>query len=80
MCDVIGQSDSSWPGERLTCAYVVPVRVIGCELLEGAGFDDVDPCGDLKFSRAFKMGRVGGDECLGAAPVPGQFNYSPGLR
>lgn len=67
-------------GIELTCAHVVPVRVIRSELLEWAGFNDVDPCGDLELSRALEMGRVGGDEALGAAPdtsQPGRISFEP---
>ena len=31
----------------------------------GTGLDEVDPGGDLEFTRTLQVGRVSGDECLG---------------
>lgn len=45
-----------------TRADVVPIGVIRRELLERASFHKVNPCWNLEFSGAFKMGGVGGDE------------------
>jgi hypothetical protein len=49
-----------------TCADIVPVWVIGCKLFEGASFHKIHPYRDLQLSGALQMGRVGGNESLGA--------------
>ena len=53
-------------GEARTCADIVPVRVVGSELLVCAGLDDVYPCGDLELARTLKVGSVRGNECVRA--------------
>lgn len=54
---------------RRTSSDVVPVGVVGSELLVGTGFDDVDPGGHLKLSRSLQVGSIGLDELLSAIIV-----------
>ena len=49
-----------------TCANVVPIGVVGGKLLEGAGFDKVDPGGYLELARTLEVGCVCRDEGLRA--------------
>jgi hypothetical protein len=51
----------------LTCADVVPIWVVRCELLVCTCLDDVDPRRDLKFTRTLEVRGVCGDESLCAA-------------
>lgn len=59
-------SDKGYRAQR-TCTDVVPVWVVRCELLERPGFNNVDPCWDLKLSRPLEMGSICGNESIGAA-------------
>ena len=49
-----------------TCTDVVPVGVVGSKLLEGAGFDKVNPGGHLELARTLEVGCVCRDEGLRA--------------
>lgn len=49
----------------LTGSDVVPVGVVGSELLEGSGLDNVNPVGDLQLTRSLQVRRVSRDEGLG---------------
>ena len=59
-------SRASFKIVRRTRTDVVPVRVVGRKLLEGAGFDEVDPGGDLELARSLEVGCVCRDEGLRA--------------
>lgn len=48
----------------LTSPDVVPIRVVGSQLLVSSGLDDINPVGDLEFTGSLQVGRVSGDEVL----------------
>jgi hypothetical protein len=52
-----------------TRADVEPVWVIRGELLVRASLDKVYPDRDLELARALQVGRIGGNECVGAAII-----------
>ena len=67
--DVLTYMYGSNQGEVHTCANVVPVGVVWCELLEGASLNNVDPSGDLELAGTLEVGCICGDERLRAVRI-----------